>query len=150
MGKGFGRVSLFSAITLASDSGGMELNAGALHRYLAEAVWYPTALLPSAALRWSPVDTSKALATLSHAGQTVALEFRFNEAGEVSGIYSPGRWEKMKGDYRQTPWEGHFHDYREKDGMLVPAGGEVGWYDDGQWQKVWSGNVVEAAYEFVQ
>lgn len=115
-GSGSGHVSLVSAIPLASDSGSMELNSGALHRYLAESVWYPTALLPSKALHWSHTDGNRALATLSDAGQTVSLEFRFNEAGEVSGVYSPGRWQKVKGNFRQTPWEGRFRSYREVDG----------------------------------
>ena len=149
-GQGSGRVSLQSAIALASDSGRMELNSGALHRYLAEAVWYPTALLPGPALHWSPIDDNKALATLSDAGQTVALEFRFSPTGEVRGVYTPGRWEKVKGGYRQTPWEGHFYSYREQAGMRVPAGGEVGWYADGQWKMVWNGSVIEAVYELEQ
>lgn len=147
MSRGLGRVSLQSLFTLAGDSGGVELNSGALHRYLADAVWYPTALLPTSTLRWSPIDENKALATLSHAGQTVALEFWFNEAGQVSGVYSPARWQKTEGEYRQTPWEGHFYDYRQKDGMWVPARGEVGWYAENQWQKVWTGDVVDSSYD---
>ena len=47
-GRGSGHVSLLSAFTVSSDSGTPEMNAGSLHRYLAEAVWYPVALLPSA------------------------------------------------------------------------------------------------------
>ncbi len=150
MGRGFGRVSLQSLFTLAGDSGGAELNSGALHRYLAEAVWYPTALLPTSALRWSPIDENKALATLTHAGQTVALEFRFNETGQVSGVYSPDRWKKEVGGYRQTPWEGHFYEYRQKSHMSVPARAEVGWYAGGQWQKVWTGEVVDSSYDFAR
>lgn len=143
-------MSLLSAIPVAADSGRPELNSGALHRYLAEAVWYPTALLPSAALRWSPIGATKALATLTESGVTVSLEFWFTEAGEVSGVYSAGRWGRFKGEYRQVPWEGHFEDYREKDGMLVPSEGEVGWYSTGEWQSVWKGKIAESSYEFDQ
>lgn len=149
-GRGFGRVSIQSALTVASDSGATELNSGALHRYLAEALWYPTALLPTSALHWSSIDDHKALATLSQAGQTVALEFWFNQAGQVSGVYSPARWQKAEGEYRQTPWEGHFYDYRQKDGIWVPARGEVGWYVAGQWQRVWTGDVVDSSYDFAR
>lgn len=39
-GVGSGRVSLLSAFTVASEAGASELNSGALHRYLAEAVWF--------------------------------------------------------------------------------------------------------------
>jgi hypothetical protein len=32
--------------------------------------------------------------------------------------------------------------------MRVPAEGEVGWYDAGTWQRVWTGHVIDASYEF--
>jgi len=38
-GVGAGRVSLLSAVVIASDSGESELNSASLQRYLAEAVW---------------------------------------------------------------------------------------------------------------
>jgi hypothetical protein len=47
-GRGVGQVSLLSAISLSQEEGGAELNAGELYRYLPEAVWFPTGLLPSA------------------------------------------------------------------------------------------------------
>ena len=46
-GRGAGQVSLLSVFTVSADAGTPEMNSGSLHRYLAEAVWYPTALLPS-------------------------------------------------------------------------------------------------------
>jgi hypothetical protein len=147
-GAGAGRVNLLSAFAVASEAGTPELNAGALHRYLAEAVWYPTALLPRPGLVWSPIDDRAALATLTDRGATVSLEFRFNEAGEVTGIYSPGRFGRFDGGFKQVPWEGHFRDYQIQAGMRVPLYGEVGWYDNGVLQLVWKGNILEAQYEF--
>jgi hypothetical protein len=147
---GSGKVSLLSALTVAADSGRHELNSGALHRYLAEAVWYPTALLPGAALKWSPIDDTKALATLIDRNVAVSLQFWFNDRGEVTGVYSPSRWGKFGSDYRQTPWEGHFNNYREQDGMLVPSEGEVGWYSAGEWEGVWEAKIAEASYTFAE
>jgi hypothetical protein len=126
------------------------MNSGALHRYLAEAVWYPTALLPSTYLHWSPIDDTKALASLTDSGITVHLEFSFNDDGEVTGIYSPGRWGTFDGGYKQVPWEGHFRKYEVRDGMWVPTEGEVGWYSSGEWQSVWKGTIAEVSYEFVR
>jgi hypothetical protein len=145
-GIGSGQVRLLSAITVGEDADNPQINSGALHRYLAEAVWTPTALLPHAGVRWAAIDERRALATLSDRGTTVSLEFRFNEAGEVSGIYSPGRWGQFDGGYRQVPWEGHFRDYVERDGMRVPAEGEVGWHRTGEWRAVWCGRLVAAVY----
>ena len=142
-GEGSGQVSFLSLFTVGSDSGGRELNSGALHRYLAEAPWYPTSLLPSERLRWTAIDDTRALATLNDSEVSVALEFRFNDADEVAGIYTAGRRGKFGKSYLQLPWEGHFSDYMERGGMLVPARGEVGWYVGGVWKAVWKGEVVD-------
>ena len=148
-GRASSQVRLLSVIPMASEGARYELNSGALHRNLVEAAWYPTALLPSSVLRWTPINSSTALATLTDADVTVSLEFRFNESHEIASVYTPGRWQKFTGGYRQTPWEGRFYSYRKRQNMLVPSGGEVGWYHAGQWQKVWSGEIVRSEYEFV-
>ena len=149
-GIGSGRVSLLSAVPFASEVGTPELNSGALHRYLAEAVWYPTALLPQSGVVWSPLDDASALATLTSNGTTVSLEFRFSDVGEVTGIFTPARFGRFEGQYRQVPWEGHFREYRAQAGMRIPLYGEVGWYADGTLELVWKGNITDAAYKFVR
>jgi hypothetical protein len=141
---------LLSAFTIAADGDDPEMNSGALHRYLAEAVWYPTALLPSVKLGWSAIDDNTALATLTDNGVGVSLEFRFNSAGEVASIFTPGRWGKFDGRYKQASWEGHFRNYVARDGMVVPSEGEVGWYSEGEWRSVWKGTVTGATYEFAR
>ena len=146
-GVGSGRVSLLSAFTVVSEAGASELNSGALHRYLAEAVWFPTALLPQSGVVWTPIDNLTALATLTGSGTTVSLEYRFNDVGEVMGIYSPGRFGSFDGGYKQVPWEGRFRDYQVLAGMRVPLYGEVGWYVDGTLQIVWKGDLIDVQYE---
>jgi hypothetical protein len=116
-GVGSGEVRLLSALTLASDSGKPELNSASLHRYLAEAVWYPTALLPSAGVQWSPIDDSKAIATLTDAGTTVSLEFRFNDADEIAAVYATGRWYRSREGYELRPWEGRFRGAWRREGV---------------------------------
>lgn len=149
-GAGSGRVDLLSAFPVASAEGDPRLTSGALHRYLAEGVWYPTALLPRPGLRWSAVDAHAAVATLTHSGVTVSLEFRFDAAAEVAGIYTPARWGRFGGSYRQAPWEGHFRNYVHRYGMLVPSEGDVGWYVERRWRSVWRAKVLEAAYDWVR
>ena len=147
-GIGSGRVSFLSGLPLSSESGSAELNSGALHRYLAEAVWYPTALLPQAGVSWSPINDDAALATVTDKETTVSLEFRFNDIGEVIGIYSPGRFGRFRDGYKRVPWEGRFSYYEIRAGMRVPTFGEVGWYVSGEWQAVWKANLIHIAYEF--
>lgn len=149
-GIGGGRVLLLSAIPIASAAGNMEMNSGALHRFLAEAVWYPSALLPSPHLTWAPVDDHTAIATLADEVTAVSLEFRFNSQDEVTGIYTPGRWGTFDGGYRKVAWEGKFRRYFRQQGLLIPGEGEVGWHLNGEWRSVWQGTVMSASMEFQQ
>jgi hypothetical protein len=142
-GQGSGRVTILSAFPVASDGGTPEMNSGSLHRFLAEAVWYPTALVPSSKLQWRAIDDNRALATLTVSGVSVSLEFRFADTGEVLGIFTPARWGAFDAGYQQRPWEGHFRNYQLRDGIRVPLAGDVGWYVDGEWQAVWNGIVTE-------
>jgi len=62
-GRGSGEVRLLG-LRLAREADTPEMNAGSLHRFLAEAVWYPWALRPGERLRWQALDDRRALATL--------------------------------------------------------------------------------------
>ena len=145
-GVGAGRVRLMSLLRVAGDTGSPEINSGALHRYLAEAVWYPFALLPRNGLTWSPLDEYTALATLADGATEVALEFRFADSGEVEGVFSQGRWGTFGGHYEQRPWEGHFSNYQRVDGVLIPMRGEVGWYTEGKLDIVWKGEIQDVKF----
>ncbi|HEX2138760.1 MAG TPA: DUF6544 family protein, partial [Woeseiaceae bacterium] len=147
-GTASARVSFLSVIRLGVEAGTPQLNAGALHRYLAESVWFPTALLPQSGIEWSDIDDCTALATLIDRSTPVTLEFRFGRSGEVAAVYSPGRWARSRGGYELLPWEGHFRDYREQAGMRIPFYGEVGWFRAGKLQLVWKGRIGKARYRF--
>ena len=55
-GVGFLHAHLFGLAKLADLRGGPEIARGELMRFLAEAAWYPTALLPSQGVCWQTVD----------------------------------------------------------------------------------------------
>lgn len=145
-GVGSGQIKLWSIIPVASDGGHMEINSGELHRYLAEGVWYPTALLPESGVTWTAINDEKALASITVDKITVTLEFTFNQTGEVVAVYTDGRYGQFEGGYQQKPWEGHFNDYHEINGMQVPRYGEVGWWVEGQYELVWKGDMVRLEY----
>ncbi|ACV25527.1 DUF6920 family protein [Kangiella koreensis] len=145
---GSGHIKLWSIIPVANDGGHMEINSGELHRYLAEGVWYPTALLPESGVTWKAIDGGKALASITIDNITVALEFTFNERGEVVAVYTDGRYGRFGEGYQQKPWEGHFKDYHEVNGMKVPRYGEVGWWVDGQYELVWKGDIIKTEIVF--
>ena len=146
-GVGDGRVALLSAITMSADHGSRDLNVGELYRLLAEAPWNPTLLLPSADLTWKAIDERRAAATLTHGGETVSIEFRFNDAGEVASVYAAERPRSFGTTYVATPWEGRFTHYVTIKGMRVPSSGEVGWWVEGRWQPVWQGTVQRFVVE---
>jgi hypothetical protein len=145
-GVGDGRVALQSALTIAADHGGHDLNSGELYRLLAEAPWNPTLLLPSEDLAWTPIDDRRAAATLTHGGERVTIEFRFNEAGEIASVFAAERPRSYGTTYVATPWEGRFARYITVDGMRVPSSGEVGWWVEGRWLPVWQGTVQRITF----
>lgn len=146
-GEGSMRGNMLSLIPLVDEHGRPELDQGALHRYLAEAVWLPTALLPDQGVRWTPIDDTSALAGLRHHGVEVSLEFRFNQVGEITRVFTPERYREVEGAYQPTPWEGTFGRYEVREGLLIPIEGEVAWIlPEGRFS-YWRGEVVEVDYE---
>ncbi len=127
-GQGFMQGKLLALLPVMDEQGNAELKAGAMQRYLAEAVWLPTALLPSDNLQWSAIDETRALATLTDAGLSVSLEFGFNDSGEIISLYTPGRYyHEDDGRNVLQPWAGYHRVYEEHSGMRIPVEGGVEW-----------------------
>ena len=124
-----------------------ELDSGALQRYLAETVWFPTALLPSQGVAWEGIDDRTARATLTNSRTTVSLEFRFNDVGEIIGSFATGRFREVDGSYIATPWGGTYWGYEEREGMRIPLEGEVEWHLPDRTLPYWRGRIVEARYD---
>ncbi|MGH8637757.1 MAG: DUF6920 family protein [Burkholderiales bacterium] len=141
-GVGSMRADFGRLFTVARQEGGCAMNAGALHRYLAEATWMPSALLPRFGIAWRPVDASRAVATLAEDKATVSLEFTFNGVGEVTRVFTPVRFRATKGRFEPTPWMGTFTNYAARHGMWVPTEAEVSWQIDGEWQACWRGRNI--------
>jgi hypothetical protein len=147
-GTGFMRASALGLFTMFSVEGTPEIGAGALHRYLAEAVWFPTALLPSQGVVWTPIDDSSARATLTVASTTVWLDVRFGADGLVRGVFTPERARDVNGHGVPTPWQGRWLEYEEHDGMRIPVRGEVEWILSEGPQVYWRGRVTQISYEY--
>lgn len=124
-GEGATLARMGGLLTLANVKGTPEAAAGALQRWLAEAVWCPTLLLPSETLAWEPIDENQARAIVTDTahGVLVSLEFTFGEHGEIVRCYTPSRYR----DKSPTPWEGTYRNYVSRNGMMVPQDSEVAW-----------------------
>lgn len=141
LGKALG---LFTVVRLEHTAG---ITAGALHRYLAEAVWCPTALLPAAGVIWTAVDDSTARASLSAGTVTVTLDFHFGADSLVRSVFTAERQYAKDGRTMPMPWQGRWTEYGERNGVRVPLAGEVEWLLPEGPQPYWRGRAVEIVHD---
>ncbi|MGM3306042.1 DUF6920 family protein [Anabaena sp. WFMT] len=150
LGEGNLHASLLGLFTVMKMSVTPELNQGELLRLFAEAVWYPTALLPSQGVSWEAIDDTSARGTLTNGTTTVSLVFQFNAEGAISTIRAEARY-RMDGDkLTAMPWNGRFWNYTVQNGMLIPLEGEVGWEHPEGTRLYFQGKIAEINYEFAQ
>lgn len=128
-GEGRLAAKLFSLVPVSRAGPDPEMNEAELVRYLAEAVWYPTALLPSHGVEWTAVDDHAAEATIEDGDVSASLVFRFDDRGRVERVETE-RYNRSADAY--VLWTGHFEEYERRDGRWVPTRGEVEWnFPDG-------------------
>lgn len=145
-GTGLLQASLAGVYPLADMQPSAKLDQGELMRYLAEAAWYPTALLPSQGMRWEAVDDHTARATLTDGMLSVSLLFRFGADGLIATV-SGERGRTVGRDIVMTPWEGRWSNYERRDGILVPLQGEVAWLTKEGRLPYWRGRLLALEYE---
>ena len=147
-GQGILEAKLLGLVTVMRQPQTAELAHGELMRFLAEAAWYPTALLPGQGVRWEAMGDERAAAELSDGGTTVRLVFEFDARGLISSVRSEGRFRTVGDRAEATPWQGRFRDYERRGGMLVPLGGEVAWLLPEGPLPYWRGRIRSIEYEF--
>lgn len=145
-GRGMMKAAVASVVTVAEGAPTPELDQGALVRYLAEAVWVPTRLLPGDGLSWSAVDETSAVVTLVDGPCSASVHVHFDGEGDVVGIYVPDRGREVEGRYVPTPWRGRFGSHRDVGGFRIPLEGEVAWVVDGEEVPYWRGRIVAVEY----
>jgi len=147
-GEGILHGALLGLLTVADMRGSPEIAEGELMRFLAEAAWYPTALLPGDSVRWQPIDNNAAEAVLNDGATSVTLLFRFNDAGLIESVYADSRNRTVNGRLVPTPWEGRWQKYAMWHNVLVPLEGEVAWLAAEGRQPYWRGRITNIQYEF--
>ena len=145
-GRGSTEASLLQLIPVASEHDTPELNAGALLRWLAEAVWVPTALLPGPHVRWSALDDLHARATVRHENTEVSAEFTFSPTGDVMAVEAERHMGTDSG-YVRARWRGRFWGHQNTGGVRIPLEGEVAWFLNGEFRPYWRGRVVAVSPE---
>ena len=149
-GEGILHASLGGVFSLARMHGGGELARGELMRFLAEAAWYPTRLLPGRGVRWEPLDDRSAQVTLADADTRVTLVFHFSDRNQIETVRAAARG-RIDGDrIEQLPWEGRFWNFVERSGVQVPLDGEVAWLLPTGRLPYWRGTLESLVYEFAR
>lgn len=149
-GKGSGNAKIFALFSVMNAHDDIKLDAGAMQRYLAEAAWLPTALLPRENLHWTAIDENRASATLTDGTTTVSLEFRFNDVGEIAEVFTPARFYETNGEYKAFPWLCRLRNYEERSGMMIPIEGEAEWQMPEGAAPYFIGRIIEDEYDFIE
>jgi hypothetical protein len=145
-GEGILHASLAGLVSIVDMRDTDEVARGELMRFAAEAVCYPTALLPSQGVQWHAVDDTTADATLSDGDLTLTLRFGFTAEGLIETVRAEARGRAVGEDVIPTPWQGCWSDYAVRDGMLIPLTGEVAWLLPEGPHPYWRGRVTQIWY----
>lgn len=140
--------SVLGMFSLSRQHGDGEIARGELMRYLAESVWYPTALLPSQGVSWSAINDHSARATLTDGDINLTMLFSFDAAGLVDAVSSEGRGALIDDTLVMMPWECRVSNYQKRDGMLVPLAGEVAWLLPTGRKPYYHGLISAIVYEY--
>ena len=149
-GEGILEARLLGLVKLVELRGTADLARGELMRYLAEAMWYPTALLPSQGVSWEPIDDSSARATLADGSTVVSLDFHFSADGLIESTRAAARPRTVGGTVVATPWGGRGWRYERREGMRIPMAGEVAWLLPEGAYPYWRGRITGLRYEFAR
>ncbi len=147
-GEGILHATLFGLFSLANLRDTVDVAKGELMRFVAEAAWYPTALLPSQNVLWEEVNDLSAQCTLTDGSISVTLLFMFNEQDLIETVRAEARGRTVGDKVIPTPWQGRFWNYSDRDGMQVPLEGEVAWLLPEGAKPYWRGSITEIRYEF--
>ena len=151
-GQGRLHAALLGLFTVADVQGAGEIARGELMRYFAEAIWYPTALLPSRGVHWTAVDDSSANATLVDGPINLSLKFRFDDVGLVTSVHADARGAGVGvgvgKDMVMLPWACSASHYALRDGMMVPTQAEAAWLRPEGRKPYFIGKLTSLAYEW--
>jgi hypothetical protein len=127
-GEGSMRGKIAGIVTVVESAGTPAIAAAALQRHLGEAIWFPTALLPSQGVKWEAIDDTRARATLTAGRVTVSREVRFGTDGLIDSVFVPDRlFDNGKDPPAPHPWRARNVRWGEMEGLKVPPEAVVEW-----------------------
>lgn len=146
-GRGASEAKVGALLSVGKQAGTPEVASASLVRYLAEAPWLPTALLPRSGVVWTPLTGGGARATLTDGDTTVSLELEFGDNGEIVRT-SALRYRAVGAENVLTHWTGRYGAYARVGGMMIPTEAEVAWGPPQGEFSVWRGRITGARYRY--
>ncbi|MCK5344750.1 MAG: hypothetical protein KAR20_15155, partial [Candidatus Heimdallarchaeota archaeon] len=130
-GKGEMLIKLFSSLNIANEKG-EKMDEGALQRFLAEIVWFPSAAL-SQYITWEAIDSLSAKAIMNYKGTTGSGTLYFNELGDFVK-FSTIRYKDNEADAQRYEWLVTVKEHSMMSGIKIPTKIEVTWMlENGNW-----------------
>lgn len=141
--------AVLAVYPVVDRQGTPDMAVASLQRYLAEATWLPTALLPAMGVSWQAIDEGRARATINAGEVRASVEFAFGADGLVTTMSVPDR---VYDDGRTTParhpWQGRHLQWGQFDGMVVPSDSVVEWQLPTGTYPYWRGRPAEVEYAY--
>jgi hypothetical protein len=110
-----------------ADAQGKEIDQGAMLRYLAEIVWFPSAALDGY-ITWQQVDSVTAKATITNGEIEASGIFAFNAEGDVMSFRAKRYYDRKEGATLEDWFIQNEPDgYKKFEGIRVPAKSTVTW-----------------------
>jgi hypothetical protein len=106
---------------------GPKIDQGAMLRFLAEMIWYPSAAVEPY-LRWEAIDETRARAIMTHEGATDSAVFTIDALGRVTSVTAK-RYSDRTGALET--WGGRLQAWKRFDGIEIASRGEVVWSLEG-------------------
>lgn len=125
-GKGHGLVRLLGTITLLEPHG-YEADITLLSRYLMEAVWFPTVLLPNRHIQWTPVSDLSAKAEINFQGVSASALFTFTDDGQIANIVTHDKFRDFKGSFEKEQFTLYCRNYNQYQNIVIPTEVEFVW-----------------------
>lgn len=142
-GKGQMLIKLFSLFNIVNEKG-EKMDEGTLQRYLAETVWFPSAVA-SPYIKWETIDSLSAKATMNYKGVTGSGTFYFNEKGDFIK-FSCLRFKGNEPDAKRYEWVITVDEHAIKNRIKIPVKMKASWQLENElwtWLEV---NVVDIQY----
>ncbi len=148
-GHGTLRGAILGLIPVVNMPDNPQLQQGEFMRYFMEALWYPTALLPSQGVRWEAVDDQSARATMKDEAITLTLTFGFQSDGLIDSARAEWRGRLVNGVLSGQPWQGRVWIYAVREGIRVPLVAEVAWVTPAGVKPYYRGKVTSLSFELM-